>query len=96
MLNMTPAERAVLKTSESQLAKIRHILVQARAARKGGQMDLDDMILYLTKLISDSEADIAQFKALRGQQTKEETTADIIEKALQKANLKPKPPTTDN
>ena len=88
---MSPAERAVLKTSEEQLIRMRHLLVQAKSARDAGQANLADTILYLTRLISDSEADIKEFKALKGGTTKEQTTADIIEKALQKANLKPKP-----
>jgi hypothetical protein len=88
-MNLLPAESAVLRTAEAQLEKMKNILAQAKAAVLAGQTNLSETVLYLSKQIADSEKDIAEFKALRGV-SKTETTADIIQKALAKANLKPK------
>lgn len=94
-MNLLPAEKAVLRTAEAQLVKMKNILAQAKAAVLAGQSNLSETVLYLTKQIVDSEKDIAEFKALKGGVSKTETTADIIEKALVRAKLKPKKP-TDN
>lgn len=94
-MNLLPAEKAVLRTAEAQLVKMKNILAQAKAAVAAGQSNLSETVLYLTKQIVDSEKDIAEFKALKGGVSKTETTADIIEKALVRAKLKPKKP-TDN
>ena len=94
-MNLLPAEKAVLRTAEAQLVKMKNILAQAKAAVAAGQSNLSETVLYLTKQIADSEKDIAEFKALKGGVSKTETTADIIEKALVRAKLKPKKP-TDN
>ena len=94
-MNLLPSEKAVLRTAEAQLVKMKNILAQAKAAVAAGQSNLSETVLYLTKQIVDSEKDIAEFKALKGGVSKTETTADIIEKALVRAKLKPKKP-TDN
>ena len=94
-MNLLPAEKAVLRTAEAQLVKMKNILAQAKAAVAAGQSNLSETVLYLTKQIVDSEKDIAEFKALKGGVSKTETTADIIENALVRAKLKPKKP-TDN
>lgn len=94
-MNLLPAEKAVLRTAEAQLVKMKNILAQAKAAVLAGQSNLSETVLYLTKQIVDSEKDIAEFKALKGGVSKTETTADIIEKALVRAKLKPKK-STDN
>lgn len=94
-MNLLPAEKAVLRTAEAQLVKMKNILAQAKAAVAAGQSNLSETVLYLTKQIVDSEKDIAEFKALKGGVSKTETTADIIEKALVRAKLKPKK-STDN
>ena len=94
-MNLLPSEKAVLRTAEAQLVKMKNILAQAKAAVLAGQSNLSETVLYLTKQIVDSEKDIAEFKALKGGVSKTETTADIIENALVRAKLKPKK-STDN